>query len=298
MVELKSILKKSSKSASNVNLNLDKKSIRFEDATVHVFGENLPLKGKIMSTTDFEKLKETEGFGKSARRPQVQSYNYEDEEFEDEVSVKEFYYQTDSKSKNNNSKKIEIFTLSINSEIINMEVNDISVSKGGVIPLSRYDMNYINYREIIHDPKTLTEDTNASLNVIKKHRQQRSVKIDEMAKEESIEDKSNIDFKIAKLSNYAMPYVEIEEEEEDDEEEDEEEEGFEFEKGKKVVSIKEHNKNKRAKLNDSTSQKKTVNLKENTPLIVKPSGKFNEKLLKPNRGGLEAVKIPRVIIDY
>lgn len=298
MVVLKSILKKPSKNTSNVHLNLDKKSIKFEEATVHVFGENLPSNGKIMSTSEFEKLKEIEGFGKSARKSQVQSFNYEDEEVEDEVSIKEFYYQTDSKSKNSNNRKIEIFTLTVNPDILNMETNDISVTKGGVIPLSNYDMNYINYREILHDPKTLTEDTNNSTNIIKKPRQQRSVKIDEMAKEESIKDPSNIDFKFAKLSNYPMPYVENEDDDENEEEEEDYENDEENEKGKKIISIKEHNKNKRAKLNDSSPQKKLNANKTNSTLIVKPSGKLNNKLLKPNRGGLDPVKVPRVIIDY
>lgn len=293
MVVLKSILKKPTNHSANVQLNLDKKSIRFEEATVHVFGENLPTRGRRMSTVEFEKLKEVEGFGKSARKFQPQSSTFEDEEVEDEVSIKEFYYQTDAKSKNSNSKRVEVFTLSINPDILNMETNDISVTKGGVIPLSKYDMNYINYREILHDPKTLTEEANSFSNFVKKPRQQRSVKIDEMAREESIKDPSNIDFKFAKLSNYPMPYMENEED--DDEEDDDDEYN---EKGKKILSIKEHNQNKKAKLNDSLPQKKANSSRANTPLIVKPSGKWNSKLLQPNRGGLDPVKVPRVVIEY
>lgn len=293
MAVLKSILKRPSKSSSNVHLNLDRKSIKFEDATVHVFGENLPSKGKIMTTREFEKLKEEEGFGKLARKTQLQSFSYEDEEAEDELTVHELYYQTDGKSKHTNGRTVEIFTLSINPDIINMEVNDISVTKGGVIPLSTYDINYINYREIVHDPKTLTADSRGAGTMVKKPRQQRSVNIDEMAKEESIKDPSNIDFKIAKVSNYPIPYMENEDEEEEEEEDEEE-----TEKGKKVLSIQEHNKNKRAKLSDSSPQKGLGNSRDNTPLIVKPSGKLNNKLLKPNRGGLDPVKVPRIMIDY
>lgn len=300
MVVLKSILKKKNNNDdNNVNLNLDKKSIRIDDSSIVLFGEDLPSSGKKMNLQEFEHVKKTEFFGSHARRRSLhQNFSYEEEdidELEDSVTINEYFYRTDRPDNDRIERNdtIVIYTLSPNVDIINMEENDISVTKGGVIPLSTYDMNYINHREIIHDPRSITEDSRQLYTAKKtKSRNQRSVKIDEIVQESSIKDPSNIDFKFANLSNYPMPYVENFDDDDDDDNEDDYEEG-----GKRKVSFQEHAQNKKQKLNDSSAKPSKTNINK-APLVVKPKGKLNVKLLHPNRGGLESVKIPSISIDY
>lgn len=299
MVVLKSILKKkSNNNNSNVNLNLDKKSIRIDDSSIILFGEDLPSSGKKMNLQEFENVKKAEYFGSHARKRTLhQNFSYEEEdidELEDTVKINEYYYRTDRKDSQNieRNEEVVIYTLSPNMDILNMEENDIALTKGGVVPLSTYDMNYVNYREIIHDPRSITEDSRHIYTIKKtKSRNQRSVKIDEIVQESSIKDPSNVDFKFANLSNYPMPYVENFDDDEDDEEEEDEE------SGKRKVSFQEHAQNKKQKLNDSSAKPSKSNA-STAPIVVKPRGKLNVKLLQPNRGGLESVKIPSISIDY
>lgn len=298
MVVLKSILKKKSNNNNNVNLNLDKKSIRIDDSSIVLFGEDLPSSGKRMNLQEFESVKKTEFFGSHARKRTLhQNFSYEEEdidELEDSIKLNEYYYRTDRHDNDaiERTENIVMYTLSPNADILNMEENDIAVTKGGVIPLKTYDINYINYREIIHDPRSITEDSRQIYTIKKtKSRNQRSVKIDEIVQESSIKDPSNVDFKFANLSNYPMPYVENFDDDDDDEDEDDED------NGKRKVSFQEHTQNKKQKLNDSSAKQSKSNANQ-APLVVKPRGKLNVKLLKPNRGGLESVKIPSISIDY